>query len=243
VHRREVLQRPGRQGAVELVQRPRRGQLLVALDLRALELAAQQRLEAPQRVARDAVAARVVLGQLALGLDAQSERAADALDVDPDDARAFVPAPEGGDRQPREVAHEALRAVAQRGRDLAAQLVEVDLRPVGLRALAGAALADALADRGGLRRAEEVALEDELEDPPVLLGFCERRRERLAEVLGLGPGDLLEDGERVQQLGGAAADALGAQVLAELDEPGCEAGRDRGGGGRRGASDDSCETP
>ena len=192
VHRREVLQRPRRQGAVELVQRPRRRQLLGALDLAALELAPQQRLEAPQRLARDAVAARVVARQLGLGLGAQAERAADALDVDADDARARAGAPEGRDRQPREVAHRALRAVAQRGGDLAAQLLEVHLAALAALDAAGRALLDALDDRRQLGRAEEEALEDELEDAPVLLGLGERRRERLAEVDGVGPGDLLE---------------------------------------------------
>ncbi|HTN23239.1 MAG TPA: hypothetical protein VL120_04595 [Solirubrobacteraceae bacterium] len=95
-------------------------------------------------------------------------------------------------------------------------------------------LAHALAQRRGLGRAEEEAVEDELEDAPVVLGLRERRRQRLAEVLRLGPGDLLEDREGVQQLGRAAADALGAQLLAELDEPGGEAGGYRGAGGRRG---------
>ena len=42
----EVLRGAGRQRAVELVQRPRRRQRLRALDLRALELAPQVRLEA-----------------------------------------------------------------------------------------------------------------------------------------------------------------------------------------------------
>ena len=47
-------ERARRQRAVELAQRARRGQVAGALDLRALELAPQQRLEAAQRVARQA---------------------------------------------------------------------------------------------------------------------------------------------------------------------------------------------
>ena len=127
VHGGEVGQRARRQRAVELAERPRRRQVARALDLRALELAAQQRLEAPQRVARQAVVARVVLGQLGLRLGAQAERAADPLHVDADHARALLAARERRDRHPREVAHRALRAVAQRRRDLRAQRVELVL--------------------------------------------------------------------------------------------------------------------
>ena len=53
-----------------------------------------------------------------------------------------------------------------------------------------ALLAHALAHRGQLGRAEEEALEDELEDAPVVLGLGERRGQRLAEVGRLGPRDL-----------------------------------------------------
>ena len=179
----EVLQRARRQGAVDLVERAGGGQALGALDLGALELAAQQLLKAPQRVARQALAPRVVRRQLGLGVGAQAERAADALHVDADDARALALAAEGGDRQPREVAHGAFGAVAERGRYLLAQRVEVGLAEVvgGDPSL----LAHALAHRGGLRGAEEEAIEHELEDPPVLLALGQRRGQRLAEV-GLG---------------------------------------------------------
>src|SRR3954463_15854711 len=54
VHRGEVLQRPGGQRAVELGQRARRRQRLRALDLRALELTPQRRLEAADLLAREA---------------------------------------------------------------------------------------------------------------------------------------------------------------------------------------------
>ena len=49
---REVCKRTGRQCAIELSQGTRWRQAARTLDLRALELAAQQRLEAAQRVAR-----------------------------------------------------------------------------------------------------------------------------------------------------------------------------------------------
>ena len=60
----EVLGRAARQRAVELVQRPRRRQRLRALDLRALELAAQEGLELA-----DLVAGERHLGRAALALD------------------------------------------------------------------------------------------------------------------------------------------------------------------------------
>ena len=81
-------------------------------------------------VARQAVAARVVLRQLGLRLGAQAELAADALHVDADHARALALAAERGDRQPREVAHarpRRRRAIACG--DLPAQRLEVELAP------------------------------------------------------------------------------------------------------------------
>ena len=117
--------------------------------------------------------ARVVGGQVALRLGAQPERAPDALYVDADHARPLGLAPEGGDRQAGEVAQERLRAVMQRRGDLAAQLLEVELAALGGVApgllLAAGVLAHALAQRRRLGRAEEEALEDELEDAPLLL--------------------------------------------------------------------------
>jgi hypothetical protein len=85
VHGSEVLQRSRRQRAVELVERALGRQGLRALDLPALELAAQHRLEAAQLVARQPVAARVVGRQVGLRLGAQAHRTADALHVDADD--------------------------------------------------------------------------------------------------------------------------------------------------------------
>ncbi len=122
---RQVRERARRQRAVQLAQRPRGRQRAGALDLRALELAAQQRLEAAQRLARQPVAPRVLRWQLGLGLGTQPERPADALHVHADDARALLAAGERRDRHPREVAHDALRAVPQCGRDLRPQRVEL----------------------------------------------------------------------------------------------------------------------
>ena len=84
------------------------------------------------------------------GLRAQPERAADPLHVDAEHAGALAAAAEGGDRQPREVAHGRLVAVADRLQQLLAQVVELDPlaagdavlgRPRGPRAGAPAASA------------------------------------------------------------------------------------------------------
>jgi len=87
---------------------------------------------------------------------------------------------EGRDRQPREVAHRAVRTVSERRGDLLAQRLQVYLR------LALAAAAASLGDPppSGLRLgcAEEEAVEDQLEHAPVLRGLGQRRRDRLLEV-------------------------------------------------------------
>ena len=124
VDRGEVLQRAGRQRAVELVQRPRRRELAGALDLRALELAPQLLLEAADLVAGQRLA-RLVL--LRAAVRPQVERAADPLDVDAEHPGPLAAAAERGDREPGEVAHRALVAVADRLDRLGAQVVEVDL--------------------------------------------------------------------------------------------------------------------
>ncbi len=173
-------------------------------------------------------------GQLGLGLGAQAERAADALYVHADHARSLLSARERGDRHAREVAHRALRAVAQRGGDLCAQPFElfvgqlVEIQPAG-SGLVGL-LAHVLADRRELDRAEHEAVEHQLEHAPILLALGERRRERLAEVVLLGPVDLAQHRERVQQLRGADRHAFAAQLLAQLQHACGEPRR-----GRRGA--------
>ena len=73
-------------------------------------------------------------------------------------------------------------------------------------------------DRLGLGGAEEVAVEDQLEGAAVVLGLGDRRRQRLAEVVGVGPGDLLERGEGVEDLRGPDRDALAPQLLAEAEQ-------------------------
>ena len=212
--RRQVGQRAGGQSPIELAQWTRRRQAARALDLRALELAAQQRLEAAQRVARQAVMARVLRRQLGLWLGAQAERAADALDVHADHPRALLAAGEGRDRHPREVAHGALRAVAQGRRYLRAQLPQLLLGELAERRQL--LLADALVRGRELDGAEEEAVEHELEHAAVLLALGERRRQRLPEVLLGGPADLAQDLEGVEHLRRAHRHAFAAQLLAQL---------------------------
>ena len=187
------------------------------MDQRALQLAAQHRLEAAQVVAVEAGA----LGVGVATLLAQLERAPDALHVHADHARALALAAERGHREAREVAHLAVVARADRGLDLLPQVVEVD----PLAALE-ACLLEALLDGLRLDGAEEEAVEDQLEHAPVLLGLGERRGERLAEVLALGPAHFAERVERVQQLGGADLHALVAELLAEAHELRREARQD-----------------
>ena len=74
-------------------------------------------------------------------------------------------------------------------------------------------------DGSDLRRAEEEAVEHQLEHAAVLLALGERRRERLAEVLLRGPADLAEHLERVEHLRGPHRHAFAAQLLAELEDP------------------------
>ena len=68
------------------------------------------------------------------------------------------------------------------------------------------------------RRAEEEAVEDELEHAPVLGRLGQRGGQRLAHVPAPRPRDLAQRRERVEQLRGPDRDALSAQLLAELEE-------------------------
>ena len=174
----EVLQRVGGQRAVELLQRLGGRKGLRALDERPLELPPQVALELAQPLLRH----RVRLRQLAAGVGPKPKRAPDALDVHSDHAGALALAAERGDREPRHVAHLAIRALADRVADALAQLV--DVHPL---AALEALLAQPSLHRLAFHRAEEEAVEDQLEHAPVLLRLGERRRERLAEILLLGP--------------------------------------------------------
>ena len=207
VDRGQVLRRAGRQRPVELRQRPRGRQLAGSLDRGPLELAAQVLLEAAHLVG---VERRQLL---ALGTPAarlQSEAPADPLYVDPDHAGALATPPEGGDREPGQVAHLAVGSRGDRLADRLAQLLQVE--PLGALV---ALLLDPLLERLRLGGAEEVALEQQLEDPPVLLGLGDRGCERLAEVALVRPADLVERLKGVEDLRGADRHPLGAKVLEE----------------------------
>ena len=219
VHRGQVLQRPGRQRAVELPQRSRRRQRLRPLDQRPLELAAQVTLERAQPLLRHGLGVRQ---RLPARLRLQLERAPYALHVHADHARALALAPERGYGEPGEVAHLAVRAGAHGLTDALAQGVEVE--PLAaLEALLGEALLHGLAFHG----AEEEAVEDELEHAPVLLRLRQRGCERLAEVLLDGPWHVPQRGERVEQLARADLEALLPQRVCELQQPRGEARRTR----------------
>jgi hypothetical protein len=219
----EILGRAGGEGAVELGQRPRGGQRLGPLDQVAFQFAPQVALEAGQLVAVDRRPVLATLGRR-LGAGAEPERAADPLHVDADHAGALLAA-EGGDRQAGEVAQRVLVALLHRVADQLAQLVAVEaIGEVAARLgalvdlVVGGPLGDPLLDRGGLGGAEEVAVEEQLEGASVVLGLGDRRRQRLAEVGLLGPGDVLQRGERVEDLRGPDGDALAPQFLAEAEQ-------------------------
>src|SRR6185436_314827 len=98
------------------------------------ELAAQVALELAQALARD----RVGIGtrrHVLLALALQSERSADALHVHPDHAAAGALAAEGGDREPCQVTHLAVRALPDRAQDLRPQAVQVEHVLIALIAL------------------------------------------------------------------------------------------------------------
>src|SRR5947209_15931935 len=169
--RREVLQRPAGQRAVQLAQRLGRRQRLGALDQGALELPAKVPLELAQPVLGDAVGIRKLTSRR---LPLQLEGPPDPLQVHPDHPRSLALAPEGGDREPRHVPHLAVRPLAHGLADALAQVLEVQAV-----ATAVALLREPPLDRLALHGAEEEAVEDDLEYPPVLLRLGERGRERL----------------------------------------------------------------
>ena len=185
-------------------------QRLGALDQRPLELAPHVALEGLQALARH----RVGVGQLGAGLLAlQAERAADALHVHADHAGALALAPEGRDRQPRQVAHLAVGARADGVADPLPQGFEVE--PLG----AGEALLLKPSVHGlALDRPEEEALKQGVQHVAVLLRLREGRGQRLAEVLARGPAHSVERLEGVEQLGGAHGHALLAQLVGELEQ-------------------------
>src|SRR4029079_12252667 len=78
--------------------------------------------------------------------------------------------------------------------------------------------ADLAAQRLRLGCAEEVTVEQQLEDAAVLLGLRDRRGERLTKVVLLLPRDRLKRLERVEDLRAADRHALAPELLAERDQ-------------------------
>ena len=231
VHRGEVLQRAAGERPVELVQRPRRRQRLGALDLRALELAAQVQLEAADLVARERLrrAARD-------GSSRPARRAPSAARASGGSAarrRRARRSPARGARTRRSPAAARSRIAASSPSRIARRtcsrsVVEVDPLAAGdpvrvlLLAVRGR-LAHALAQRRALRGAEEEALEHEVEHAPVLGRLGQRGGQRLAERRRRRPVHLAERRERVVELGGPDRHALGPQLLGEAQDVGGEA--------------------
>ena len=197
VHRGEVLGRAGRQCPIELGERPRRRQLLGPLDQRPLELTPQVALELLDLLAVDrspllvGVAGRRPGGRGCGGSAARRRRPR--------------PSPRPGARRRRSRAARG-RASRRRcprrspgGSPRAARRGRAARRPRN-----GAARRAAL-ERLGLGGAEEEAVEEQLEDAAVLLRLRDRRRERLAEVVRLAPGNGFERRERVEDLRGPDA--------------------------------------
>ena len=126
MHGREVLDRAGRKRAIEFVERALGREARGALDQVSFELAPEVLLEFSELIAWEAVVARVVRREVGLGLGSEAEGASDSLHVDAEDARAFAAA-ERGDREPGQVPERGVRAVPERGGDLLAERVEVDV--------------------------------------------------------------------------------------------------------------------
>ena len=124
---------------------------------------------------------------------------------------------------PSEPSRTALRICAPQAVQVEHVLVALVALVVGEAAVGQPAL-DGLA----LDRAEEVAVEEDVEHAPVLLRLRERRRERRAEVLLGRPRHVLERGEGVEQLGRAHVHALASQLVGELEQPRREAARPTG---------------
>jgi hypothetical protein len=157
---------------------------------------------------------RLLVSVVAAATRLEAEGATDSLHVHADHPGAFALPPEGRHREPGEVAHRTVVALDDRAADRLAKLVEVDAVAGRFEAL----VLDPACERLGLRGAEEVAVEEQLEDPPVLLRLRDRRGEGLAEVALIGPADLLERGEGIENLGGAHGNTLRAEVLEEGEQ-------------------------
>ncbi len=228
VHGRQVLGGPGGQGTRSKSRSGLEGGSDSVRSISARSSSRRTCFSNSRRRSRGTLSGSGSSAAALLALEPQ--RAPYPLHVHADHARALALAPEGRDGQAGQVAQLAVRPVlaarrAQRVADALAQRVEV--HALGLPGLAGGALADVALDRLALDRAEEEAVEHQLEHAAILLGLGERGRQRLAEVLAIGPGHRLEGGERVQQLRGAHRHPLAAQLVGELEQPRREPARAR----------------
>jgi len=157
----QVLCRAARQGPVQFSEWSRGRQLSGALDRGALQLATEVALELADVVRIEDRAVVAVPPAACL----EVKRPADSLDVDADHAGTLPLAAEGRHREPGEVAHLAVVALEDRPPDRLAELVQVDSVAGSLEAL----ILDSALERLRLGRSEEVAVEEQLEDSPVLL--------------------------------------------------------------------------
>ena len=213
MHRGEVLGGAGRQRAVELGERPRGRQLAGALDRRPLQLAAQVALELAERSRGRAAAARRRRRGRPRGLEVRARGGSAAR------RRRSRPSARPGGRR-RSIASRARSRISPSLPSAIAWRIasRSSSRSIRLAALVALGPPDPALERLGLGGAEEVAVEEQLEDPPVLLGLGDRRRERLPEVALVGPAHLVERRERVEDLRGPDRNALGAEVLAEGEQ-------------------------
>ncbi len=219
VHGREVGERTGGQRSVEVAERSRGRKVAGALDLRALELRAQQRLEAPQRLARESLATgssspgssgwgsarrpsarRIRCTSTPITPEPSWRRAKAAIAIR---ARSRI--------APSEPSRIAAAICARSASSSSSESSSRSIAPDGRSSRMSSRT------RRDLHRAEEEAVEDELEHAPVLLALGERRGERLAEVALGAPVDLAQYVERVDHLRGADRDPFAAQLLAELE--------------------------
>ena len=124
VHLREVLGGVGRQRAVELAQRLARAAAPACARSSGARARGARGARTPGARSRGTPSGSGSSAALLLAL--QPERAPDPLHVHADHAGALALAPEGGDREPGEVAHLAVRAGADRLADALAQRLEVE---------------------------------------------------------------------------------------------------------------------
>ena len=121
------------------------------------------------------------------------------------------------DWREREPFQQALAATLAKSQD-DRRIFELVFERYFFRQAEAQAAAQEVTEGEGLDGAEEEAVEHELEHAPVLLALGQCGGQRLAEVLLLGPADLLQGQEGVEDLRGTDRDAFGAQILGEREQ-------------------------